>query len=203
MTEQLKDLIKKIQDEGVKTAEEKARLIEQEAKRQADALLKKAENEASTIISAAKQDAQTLYESTKASLKQAARDVLLCLRQQIEESLNKIISANIHQALSPQELLPILSSLVKNAHATKDGEIVVSLNKQDKEKLESSFIGELKDLVKHGLVLKSKDDIGAGFTISYDAGRSMFDFTDKALSEYISLYIKPKLSEILSESSSK
>jgi len=42
MTEQLKDLIKKIQDEGVKTAQDKARSIEEEAKRRAESLLKDA-----------------------------------------------------------------------------------------------------------------------------------------------------------------
>ncbi|HQP92019.1 MAG TPA: V-type ATP synthase subunit E family protein, partial [Candidatus Omnitrophota bacterium] len=172
MTEQLKDLIQKIQDEGVKAAQEKARAIEEEAKRNADEIIKKAKDEASRIIASANDAAQKKDASTKASLEQAARDMILALRQEISNILNKIISANVRHALSPQELITILDQLVKDSLAAEEGRIIVSMKKEDKDKLESSFASELKELIKHGIVLKSSKDITGGFTISYDAGRS-------------------------------
>ncbi|PIW68507.1 MAG: V-type ATP synthase subunit E, partial [Candidatus Omnitrophica bacterium CG12_big_fil_rev_8_21_14_0_65_42_8] len=50
---------------------------------------------------------------------------------------------------------------------------------------------------KKGIVVRASDEISVGFTISFDAGKSQYDFTDKALAEYIGVYLKPKLSEIL------
>ncbi len=197
MTEQLKDLIKKIQDEGVKTAQDKARSIEEEAKRRAESLLKDAKKEAEAIISAAKEESARLESSTKASMTQAGRDMILALKLEINSMLNKIISTNVRHALASGELVSILGVLIKSALASEEGEVVVSLKKEDKDKLESAFVGELRELVKHGVVLKSAKDITGGFTISYDSGKSEFDFTDKALAEYISLYLKPKLAEIL------
>jgi len=71
------------------------------------------------------------------------------------------------------------------------------LRKEDLERLREGFLSELKDAVKKGIVLKPSEDILGGLTISYDAGRSLFDFTDKALTEYITSYLRPKLKEVL------
>ena len=68
------------------------------------------------------------------------------------------------------------------------------------EKLEKGFLQELKEKVKSGITLKSTADISGGFTISFDSGKSHLDFTDHALAEYLSNYLKPKLKEILDSS---
>jgi len=49
-------------------------------------------------------------------------------------------------------------------------------------------------------VLTSGEEISGGFTISFDSGKSCYDFTDKALADYIGTYLKPKLNQILQES---
>ena len=52
-------------------------------------------------------------------------------------------------------------------------------------------------------MLKPAEDILGGFTISFDSGKSQFDFTDQALAEYIGQYLKPKLEEILQAATEK
>jgi vacuolar-type H+-ATPase subunit E/Vma4 len=47
--------------------------------------------------------------------------------------------------------------------------------------------------------LRPAEEISGGFTISFDDGKSCYDFTDKALAEYIGIYLKPKLNQILME----
>ena len=76
---------------------------------------------------------------------------------------------------------------------------VISLKKEDLEKLEKGFLQELKEKVKSGITLKSTADISGGFTISFDSGKSHLDFTDHALAEYLSSLLKPKLAELLKE----
>ena len=53
MAEQIKDLIEKINQEGIKAAEEKARQVEEAAKQKADEILAKAKLEAERIIAEA------------------------------------------------------------------------------------------------------------------------------------------------------
>jgi vacuolar-type H+-ATPase subunit E/Vma4 len=53
--------------------------------------------------------------------------------------------------------------------------------------------------MKKRIILKPTDEISSGFTISYDAGKSLFDFSGEALAEYISAYLKPELNKILKD----
>lgn len=199
MAEELKNLIEKIQQEGVKAAEEKASDIENEASRRAEAIVEKAEKEANDIVAAAKKRIAKMEESGKVSLKQAGRDLLLSLRKEINAILDKIIASNVREALKPDELGKIIGTLIKNYGGGEKGGIIVSLEKEDLEKLKKGFLGKLKEETKKEIILKSSEDIHGGFIISYDSGKSYYDFTDKALAEYIALHLKPELAEMFKE----
>lgn len=195
MAEEIKDLIEKIQQEGVRAAEDKAKEIENQAKRQAEEIIKKAKLEAGKLIREAKEEIAKSQESSKILLKQAGRDLIISLKKEINKILDKLILSNVRQALSPEELAKILSSLIKNYSAKEN--VIISLNKEDLRKLEKGLLDTLKEEVKKGITLRPSDDIQAGFIISYDSGKSYYDFTDTALTEYIGSYLKPKLKEIL------
>jgi len=128
--------------------------------------------------------------------------MLINLKEQIDALLNRLILLRIREALAPVELIKMLQTLIKNYTAKGDAEIIVLLNKEDLEKLEKGFLSEIKEEIKKGIVLKPSSDIRAGFRISYDAGKSHYDFTDKALAEYIGRYLKPRLNEILKSAAS-
>ncbi len=195
MTEEIKDLIEKIQQEGIKAAEDKAKETENEARRQAEEIIRKAKAEAEKLITEAKEQITKMQEGSKIALKQAGRDLILSLRKEINTALDKLVVSNIRQALNPEELAKILTGLIKNYSGREN--IIVSLKKEDLEKLEKGFLGALEAEAKKGIVLRPSEDIHAGFIISYDGGKSYFDFTDQALAEYIGSYLKPKLNELL------
>ena len=195
MAEEIKDLIEKIQQEGVRAAEDKAKEIENQAERQAEEIIRKAKLEAGKLIREAKEEIAKSQESSKILLKQAGRDLIISLKKEINKILDKLILFNVRQALGPQELAKILSSLIKNYSAKEN--VIISLNKEDLRKLEKGLLDTLKEEVRKGITLRSSDDIQAGFIISYDSGKSYYDFTDTALAEYIGSHLKPKLKEIL------
>ncbi len=199
MTEDIKNLIEKIQEEGVKAAEDKAKQIENEARLYANQIIEKAKKEAEKIISDAKDKVAKMEESGKVSLKQSGRDLLISIRKEIDSMLNKIIKSSIQQSLSPEELSKIIATLIKDYKGKEKENIIVSLKKEDIEKLDKAFLGKLQEEIKKEIVLRPSDDIIGGLIISYDGGKSHFDFTDKTLAEYIGSYIKPKIGEILKE----
>jgi V/A-type H+-transporting ATPase subunit E len=199
MAEDIKGLIEKIQQEGIKAAEDKAREIESAAKKEAEAIIKKAQADVNKLLAEAKEKIATEEKSSRTLLSQAGRDLLLSLRKEINALLDKIIQARVREALSAEEISKIIFSLIKDYKGQDKEEIIVSLKKEDLEKLEKHFLGELKEHSKKGITLKPSEDILGGFTISFDAGKSQFDFTDQALAGYISLYLKPKLGTILQE----
>lgn len=200
MPEDLKGLIEKIQEEGVKAAQDKAKEIEEEARRTAELLAEKAKAEAEEIIRKAKEKSAKMEESTKASLKQAARDILISLKKEINAILGRIVESNVRKALDSAELAKLIAMLVKAYNEKKDKDVVVSLKREDFDRLEKSLLSELKSETKRGIILKPSEEIKGGFTISYDGGKSYYDFTDKALAEYILTYLKPNLAEILKDS---
>ena len=197
MAEEIKDLIAKIQQEGIKTAEESALKIRQEAEGLAQKIIADAKNQAKKILEEAAIQTKRLEDSTQASLKQSGRDLLISLRKEISSTLDKLIQANVRQALTLEELSSIISSLVKKAPLSLGAEIVIALNPQDKEKLEKEFLRQLIEETKKEIILKSSDSIDAGFTISFDSGKSNFDFTTQSLAEYIALNLRPELAKIL------
>ncbi|MBU0600046.1 hypothetical protein KKB84_08335 [bacterium] len=196
MAENIKSLIEKIHQEGIKAAEEKAAAVEAQARQKAQEMIKEAQMEADKIIGEAKTQAKKIKESTQTLLKQAARDLLLSLRKQICLMLDKLTATKVREALSGQELIEIITTLIKNSQ-TK--EITVSLNSQSLEKFEQSLLKELSQEVRNGITLQSEEKITGGFMISYDKGKSHYDFSDTALAEYIGTYLKPRLAEILKE----
>jgi len=197
MAEEIKDLIEKIQKEGVKAAQDQAAQIKAEAVADAKKIISEAKTEANKIIEQANIEAKQLNETTNASLKQAGRDLLISLRKEINSMLNNLIKQDIHKVLVADELAKIIEALIKNAPLSLGSEIIVSLNQQDKEKLEKGFFKQLAQNSKKQVVLKSSEGIDSGFVISFDAGKSIFDFSGTALTEYISEFLKPELGKIL------
>lgn len=199
MAEEIRDLIEKINQEGIRAAEEKARAVEAAAQQRAGEILAKAEREAAEMIAAAKDRARREEETGKALLAQAGRDLLLSLREEIDAMLGRILAADVRGALTPERLAALVSEAAKNSGPGEGSEIRVELNRQDLEALEQHFLSRLSGELKKPVILRPSDAITGGFTISFDQGRSCFDFTDAALAEYIGTVLKPKLHRILAD----
>jgi len=197
MSDDIQGLIEKINQEGVFAAEEKAHQIIQQAQREADSIIAKAKAQAQNLISDAREDNLKNQDKVKVLLNQAGRDLLLVVRGEINSMLMHLITQESRQMLSPEALSKIISSLIQNLSGKHSGEVEVMLNKEDAQKITEHFLSRLKEETKKQVVLKSSEEIHAGFIISFDSGKSQFDFSDKALAEYIGSYLKPKLKDIL------
>ncbi len=197
MAQEIKDLIAKIQAEGVKIAQDKAREIETKAQAKAEKMIAEANLEAKIIIDEAKAQTDKDSRSAKDSLNQAGRDFLIMLKGRINAMLDKLVIENIRQSLTSEELAKIILILIKGAENKNKEEVIVTLSQTDAKFLEKYFLSKLVLEAKSQIVLKSSDEISAGLRISFDAGKSHFDFSDKALAEYICANINPELNRIL------
>lgn len=199
MSENLKGLLEKINQEGIKSAEEKAKVIEDKARQDARKILDDARKLADEIIQKAKVEADKTKTSANLSIKQAARDLILSLKEDIRKMLNKIIAGEINKALSNEEIAGILAGLIdkyveKNGQA---GDVRALVNKVDLEKIKNAFMSQLKDKVKSGVEFKPSANINAGFSISFDKGKSYFDFSDEGLLETLCVYLNPELAKLI------
>jgi len=198
MAEQIKDLIEKIKEEGIRAASRAAQQIEEQAKQEAQGIILQAKQEAQNILKQTHEQLALQEEKQKASLVQAGRDLLLSLREEINSMLGRIVAQETKKALSPEAMYKIIVEMIKGLAASK-AEVIITLNKEDSEELKKHFLARLKEEAQREITLKPSQEIRAGFTISFDSGKSRFEFTDQALAEHITNYIKPQLNEILKQ----
>ncbi len=201
MADQIKELLDKIQAEGVQAAQEKADQIEKEARSKADWIVEKANAQAAKIVEEAKETAERLQASAKAALQQAGRDAALALKKEIYAMLERLIASQVSSVLSQEQLSDIIASLIQTVAAKGDSKVIVYLKEGDRRALEGHFLGRLKDEMKKGIELRTNDDISSGFVISFDNGKSQFDFTDREIALYIGSFLKPSLAELLNTKS--
>ncbi len=202
MSQQVQELIDKIKSEGVHAAKQEADEIVKQAQDQAGQIRDNAKVASDQLLQNAREDIKKMQESTHMALKQASRDMLLALRNEIANMLTKIISSEVKDSLSSDQLASIVSEVIKGSsqedRSTADIHVIV--NTKDVKKLEESFVAKLQKQVKSKIKLKASDDIDKGFTISYDAGKSSFDFTDESLAQFLSQYLNSQVSDLLKES---
>lgn len=197
MAEEIKELIAKIQREGIQVAEKKAGEIENQARLKAEEIISRAKSEANKILQKAKEQSAELKDSTLVNLQQSGRDFLLSLKKEINALLEKVIIQDMRKSLVAGEMVKLIIAAVNKHSQKSDDEITLSLSSADVEILKKGFLAELAEETKKKITLRPADDISAGFIISYDKGKSHFDFSDKALCEYIIVYLRPELNKIL------
>jgi len=199
MSENLKGLLEKINQEGIRSGEEKARAIEDKSKKDAEKILGDAKKLADEIVQKARLEAEKARVSANLSIKQASRDLLLGLKEEIKKTLNKIMAGEITKAMSSEEIAGILANLI-DKYADKNSkadDVKVLVNKADLEKIKNIFISKLKDKISSGVEFRPSQNINAGFSISFDKGKSYFDFTDEGLLETLCVYLNPELAKII------
>ncbi|MFH1360993.1 MAG: hypothetical protein ABIJ41_08215 [Candidatus Omnitrophota bacterium] len=198
MSEQVQELINKIKSEGIQEAQNKAKQIEAEARKKAEGIVQDARKQAQQIVAQAAKDQELLKEKTEKTLQQAARDMILSLKKEIQKILHDLIAQDIKSALSTDELAEIITQAVNNflKDQSKGDRIMIALNKGDHEKLKKDYLAKLKEKIKDGIEFKPTDQIDKGFTISFDSGKSFFDFTDESLAGYLSAMLSPEIANL-------
>lgn len=201
MSTQVQELIDKIKTEGVQAADQKAKEIEGSAKNDAQKMIHDAKAQAQQIIEDANKKARQITDSTQTALKQAARDTLISLRKEIERTLNKVIAQKVNDSLTPERLADIIAAVVKKSAETEmaQDDILITLSEADLKNLKDGFTAKLQKEVQKTVKLQSHEDMGKGFTISYDNGKSCFDFSDTSLAEYLSTYVNAQVAALIRE----
>ena len=199
MSQQVQELIDKIKTEGLAAADQKARELEEQAKRNAQGILNEANKRAQDLLLDAEEEIRKKQEASRMALQQASRDTLLSLKKEVQKLLHKVITAQVADALTPQKLSDIIAEI---AHKAVDGKsadagIEVVLSPKDLKELRDGFLAQLQKQFKGPVHFQASEDIGKGFMVSFDQGKSSFDFSQEALAEYLSVYLNEELAALV------
>ncbi|MCA9400100.1 MAG: hypothetical protein KC713_00615 [Candidatus Omnitrophica bacterium] len=201
MAQQVQELIDKIKQEGIEQAHEKADQIIKDAEAKAQSITAAAQKKADELVAQANAETKKMQESTLMALKQASRDTILTLRNDLQKILQKIITQNVRASLSSEQLGQMLTNIVKEFLQNAAGEhgVEIQLSENDFNALKDHAIAKIQKELKDGISFQVSGQIAQGFKISFDQGKSSFDFTDHALAEYLASFLNEQIAILIKE----
>ncbi len=197
MDAQLQGIIDRIQQDGVRTAEEKAAEIIAKAEETARERVESARKEADTILEQAESERQRLLASGNAALQQSARDLILSVKAQLTAIFSSLIADEAGTALSAERMAVIIGDIVKG---WSSGEAEVLVAESVQSELEASLRSSLSDKLASGITVRPVASSAAGFRVGKKDGSVHFDFTDESIAEILSQYLNPRLAALIEES---
>ena len=196
MAEELQPLLDQIRKEGVEKAETEAAEILSQAKEKAAQIVRAAEAKAKELIAKAETDSEVFTQRSIATLEQSARDVLITVGQGIENIISEIVAESTKEALN----IDVLEKMLVNMScADKQGETRIELlvSEADQKELVKFFAAKYSEKMGGGVELHVDNEILKGFKVSFADDHAYLDFTQEAIAEALTAFLRPKLAEIV------
>ncbi|MBR5837530.1 MAG: hypothetical protein IKZ84_03225, partial [Victivallales bacterium] len=173
------------------------------AKAQAEAkgIIKKAQEEADDCRAKAQADSQILVQKGEEALRQAARDMMLSLRQQLQSRVKTAVLQLMDATLDAQQMPGIIAQIVQS-YLQKDGnednhELLV--NKEQLDVLSAAVKAKLADNLKDLCEFSPAPTVTNGFKLAFKDNDVLYDFTDQALADAVASYVGPRIAAALSD----
>ena len=198
MAEELQHLIERIRKEGVESGAQAADALVAEAKQKAATIVAEAQKQAKDLVTKAEQDAAAFAERGRATLQQAARDLLISIGGAVGDVVGGIVDAKVGAALSPDLMAQMLLKLAA-AYAQNGGEggIVAMLGEADAAAVLAYFAKEYQDKLAAGIQIESSKEVFKGFRVGAKGGQVFHDFTKEAIAESLAHFLRPELGQIV------
>lgn len=197
MSEELQGLLNKIQAEGLEKAEtERARLVA-EAKAQAETIIAEAKAQADKIRKEAEAEAEASRKKADAAVRQAARDVIISLKDDLQEKLRAVVREAAAQAMTPEAMAGLITQIAGQfaKNAASGAEVILSA--REREEAAQKLIGCLPDVLKKNSSVRLGRGFAAGFKLGFNDSEVFLDFSDEALADVICEFVGPKLAAVI------
>jgi len=193
----LESLIEKIKTDGIDEADKESQEILKKAKEKAATIIKEAKNKAQEIIDKETKEAQKLRKNTEAALKQASRDIMLKIKEDIKASCDNMAKLSCNSTLNPDLVKDLIVKMVESWSKDKNQKLEVILGEEDKEKIEQMVLGGIDKHLKDGLDIVVGKNIQKGFRIGVKGSDTYYDLTDEGILEVLKGFLNPAIAKIL------
>lgn len=197
MEVKLDSLIEKIKKDGVEEAKKASDDIIQKANKEAEKIINEAKLKAEKFLNDSKDEFEKLKNNTQSSLKQASRDLLLVLREQIMGIFDRVLKAQVSKSLTPDLIKQLIVKVVDNWVVQKNDVVEVLVNEDDKKKLEDLMLSLLKQEAGNMIEINIGKNVDKGFRIGIKGQDVYYDLTDESILEAIKEFINPSIAAML------
>lgn len=196
MSEDLQNLLEKIQRDGIEQAEKTSADIIEKAKQKAREMVDQARTEAQEILQKAAKDAESFTEKSIKALDQAARNTVIAAKSGIIKAIESVIAEETAKAMDDGTVSQILLKVV-DAYCTGKSQADILVNSRDVEKLKSFILSKLPEKARSGLQIIGSDSVSRGFKVVIKDKHMEHDLTDESIREALSRVLRPHMAEIM------
>jgi len=193
MTQDLQQLLEKINTDGVEKAKAEGATIISRAQAEAKAIREAAKQEAAHLVEQAQQEAASYEQRAEESIRQAARDTLLNLEKSVTTLLTNLLLKEVTATLQSETVVPQLVSDAVQAYLHAKGGMEVVVAQQWAQLLQAKLTAE----ASQGVKIITDPQAGAGFKIRLANGRIEHDFTAAAVAEALAKQLRPQLAALV------
>jgi len=199
MSQELQGLLARIQREGIEQAEQQKEEIISEAKKNAEALIQRNRMEAEVIIKTANEEVKKIEESSKATIRQAARDIAIALETELLNRIKRCIKDAVGSVMTQELISDIIKKMVDAyiKQGNEDISLQVILSQKDIDKLNDSIKTFLASSLKSKPEILRSNDFSAGIKIGFSGNDVFFDFSDATITDVICEYVGTRLASMI------
>ena len=193
MEQQIQDLIASIKKDGIESATNESKKILEEARKEAERIVSEAKKERDKIIADGKKTIEIERESSISSVKQAARDVSLTLRKNLEDKFKKILGQKVSASLDEKVIAEAIVAVVKGECNGCD----VEVSKEMVDKVNAVLTSQFAQELEKGVTLRSSSSVSGGFKVYSKDGSAYIDLSDEEITKLIYPNLSSSLKEII------
>lgn len=197
MEVQLQDLVDKIKQDGVASAEQQAAAIVSEAEKKAKDIVENAKKEAEDLLKKAEASSERFTQASEAAVKQASRNALIAFQEGVTNALSALVTAEVNTAYNADILKTLIPNAVSGWIKSGADDLSVILSSDDAKKLEAALLAAFKKEVEKGIEIKSDSRMAGGFRIGMKDGSAYYDFSAEAVAELFSTYLSSRAADLL------
>lgn len=195
MTQDLQQLLEKIQRDGVDKAKSDADKLVSEAQAQARKIVEAAHAEAAKIKADARQEAEAFERRAEETVRQSARDTVLNVEKAVTALFGGLLLKDVNAALSSAELTAELAAEAVRAYIGEKGGVEVAAT----AKLADALRAKLAAEAASGVTVVTDDTTGAGFRLRLAGGRVEHAFTGAAVADALAKQLRPRLAAMMKQ----
>ncbi len=197
MEVKLEQLIETIKKDGVLEAQKQSREIIKKAQKEVAQLIKESKEKAEQIISQAKLETDNFRDTAEKSIQLGGRDLILSLKEKIQEIFDALLKEKIKEELTPDYLKELIIKIVTNWEPGKENSWQVLISDEDKEQLKLMLLKSFKEKVQGEIEIKTSRALEKGFRIGFKGEEVYYDFSDESIVEALSVFINPLIAELI------
>ena len=194
---QLKELIDTIHRDGVDKVRLESETLLEQARAQADGIVADARAQAEGLLANSRRERDAAEGAGRASLQQAARDLLLGVRKQLESLFSSLLIEKSRAALADKEIAAAIASMLANWTPERRDKVEILLPPDRSDALLQALRQALAAKIASGIEIKASAEAATGFRVAEKDGHAYYDFSAESIAESLALFLNPAMTGIV------